>query len=77
MTTPQEIYLFVDRVEGGAAVLLAEAPGDGQITLPALSLPPGVREGDYLRVRLAPDEAKRTHVRGEIERLMQELGDNP
>ena len=54
MSEGDGLSCFVDRVDGGVAVLLI---GDGADTLrvPSTSLPPGVGEGRWLRLRLTPD----------------------
>lgn len=74
------IRAFVDRVEttedGNAlAVLLIHRAEDEylQWLCPLEWLPPGTREGDWLRVEFVPDAEARAQMRSEIESLLQEL----
>lgn len=67
----------MDRINGDMAVLLLDEEGGQKLVLPLASLPVQVREGDWLRVSFELDEEKRKSVRDEIDRLMNDLGDNP
>ena len=71
------VEFFVDRVAGGFATLLWEGEGCGDVTLPLDLLPEGVREGDVLRATFEVDRARGDAMRGEIERLLDGLGDDP
>ncbi len=46
------ISVFLDRIEGDVAVLIADA---GTLKIPARLLPQGAREGTYLKLALEPD----------------------
>jgi hypothetical protein len=71
------IYFFVDRVESGIAVLLAEPPGDGEILMRVDALPRGTREGTWLRASLEIDAGRMSEARRDIESLLGDLGDEP
>lgn len=71
------IRFFVDRITDGIATLIPDGPFAGEMNLPVLSLPPGVREGDYLMVSFEIDAERGKSVRGEIEALMGEIGNDP
>lgn len=74
-----EFEVAVDRIEGDVAVLYAvgpiPAPGEppARLLWPRSLLPAGTREGDHLRVSVAPDrpatDAARERVRGLLDRL--------
>lgn len=74
------IRAFVDRIETTedgaliAVLLIRHAEGDYlQWLCPLEGLPPGTREGDWLRVEFTPDTQTRAEMRSEIESLLQEL----
>lgn len=72
----EDLYFFVDRLEDGVATIIVSV-GEGELHIPAYALPEGAGEGDFLRVTLAVDEARKAAERDEIDRLYGELGDNP
>jgi hypothetical protein len=63
--------VFLDRIEGDVAVLLAGPEGREKLSVPKRLLPEGVREGAALDLTLtaAPDD--KTHQ--EIDGLMSDL----
>ncbi|MDR1884845.1 MAG: DUF3006 domain-containing protein [Synergistaceae bacterium] len=71
------VRFFVDRVTGGVATLIYDGTPDCVIDVPMSSLPPGASEGDYLAVSFVIDAPRGADVRGQIDSLMDELGDNP
>jgi hypothetical protein len=71
-----KLYLFVDLIDGGFATLLTDRR-DGSVTVPLSALPPGVREGDWLRAAFEPAPERKAEAMDEIEKLYEELGDNP
>lgn len=62
----------IDRFEENKAVLLL---GDEEIKVifPKQYLPDGVKEGDYLQIDLAYDEAATAVAKNESERLLSDL----
>lgn len=73
----KELLFFVDRISEGTAVVLTGEEEGLELTLPLTLLPSGVCEGDYVRASFELDEEARKRARAEIERMMDELGDNP
>ena len=55
-----EAGLFVDRIEGPVAVLVSSDQQSWDVLID--SLPPGVREGDWLTLTLTRDASKRAAV---------------
>jgi hypothetical protein len=69
------LYFFVDTIEGSHARLLTE---DGEsFAVKASSIPDGAKEGDWLLVSFEISRALTSESRREIEKLYEELGDNP
>jgi hypothetical protein len=66
--------VWVDRIEGDVAVLVAGGQGRESLTLPARLLPPGVGEGAALDLHLvpAPDDETRGRVQGLLDDLFAE-----
>ncbi len=73
----EKLYFFVDSVNEGRAALLVGDEGEQQLVLSLGVLPEGTLEGDWLFVSFERDDERRDHAREEIERLMDDLGDNP
>ena len=71
-----KVRLFVDRIEEGVAVLIASDP-DIKIDIPVSLLPEDISEGDWIAAAFERDEDMRRQVRGEIDDLMAQLGDDP
>lgn len=71
------LRLFVDRIEGDAGVLIADAPAEGELAVPLSFLPVGVREGDWLSVSFRHDPGKADETRREIDSLLDSLGNAP
>jgi hypothetical protein len=63
--------VFLDRIEGEVAVLLAGSEGREKLSLPKRLLPEGVRQGAALDLTLAPAPDDTTHQ--EIDGLMDDL----
>lgn len=66
MTTKR---LYLDRIEGDVAVLLADDAADNdaaEVHVPRSALPPNAREGDWLLATTEPD-APATYTRDEAE----------
>jgi len=66
---------FLDRYEGGFAVLLLGPDGDRAINVPRDLLPEDTPEGSALALTLAVDEDATRAGRAEVARLMDELLD--
>ena len=66
------VSLFVDRISDGVAALVY---GEGEFTadVPVCILPPGTKEGDYIRASFVLDGEKKNRVKEEIDSLMDEL----
>ena len=75
--SPVGVFFFVDRISDGFATLLWEGEGGGDVTLPVSLLPESVREGDLLRASFEVDRVCRDAMRGEVQNLLDELGDDP
>lgn len=78
------IRAFVDRIEptdsGGALAMLLVPLREGEYLhwlCPLEWLPPGTREGSWLRVEFTPDAETQAAMRDEIESLLRELQDEP
>jgi hypothetical protein len=69
-------YFFVDTINDDLATLLTEN-GSEPITVPISALPGCVSEGDWLLASFEQDSAKKKGAWEEIEKRMDELGDNP
>jgi hypothetical protein len=69
----------VDRIEWKVAVLISREDPSQRITLPAMLLPPGCREGDIVSLTLETDadetEAARTRVASIVNRLVSRQRD--
>ena len=72
-----KLYFFVDSISDGIAILLLGPEGEQRLEVPASSLPAMAVEGDYLSVCFSIDIPRKESVREQIEKLMDELGDNP
>jgi hypothetical protein len=68
---------FIDRFEGGKAVLLLGENEEIQIVLPRAWLPKKAAEGTVLRVDFTVDEQATQTAKDEIQALYNRLGDNP
>lgn len=69
-------HAFVDRVEGGGAVL--EALDDSfSFALPASVLPDGVGEGDVVEFDLSNDPERREQEHQEVQELQNQLIETP
>lgn len=65
--------LFLERYEGGLAVLLLGEQGEIVMHLPRRLLPPNAPEGTVLTLTLAVDADATAAARREVEALMGEL----
>ena len=63
---------FIDRIEGKTAVLIIE-PGKARIETPLADLPRGAREGDWLAVTFAIDQAQAGQVKAQVSDLLKKL----
>jgi len=69
-TSQKKSSVFLDRIEGEFAVLLADGK---QIMLPVHLLPASAREGVYLTLTLAIDSSQTEKVKKEVEQRIQRL----
>lgn len=67
------VYLVLDRIEEGIAVLFPEGQREPEINLPAAYLPEGTREGHILRLILEIDEERTSFVRTRVSALLRRL----
>ncbi len=65
-----QVYCYLDRFEGDAAVLLIEGR---EAVVPAAILPADAREGDHLLLSVSVDSAARGRTAEEIARLQKRL----
>lgn len=63
--------VFLDRIEGDRAELVAGPDGRERVSLPSRLLPPGTREGAALNLELTP--APEDTTRQEVAGLMDDL----
>lgn len=70
-------YFFVDDISEGIATLLFGDEGEQRLEVPLSLLPLNTREGDWLLACFSVDPSGKERVRDRIERLLDELGDNP
>ncbi len=68
----KQTAVFLDRVEGGTAVLVFD--DDDARDLPASALPASAKEGDWLVLTLAVDPALTQARRDEVAELRRRLG---
>lgn len=66
--------VFIDRIEGDVAVL--ETADAASFTLPVDLLPPGAREGTWLRLSLDIDPQETADARAEVASLREGLVDD-
>lgn len=67
--------VFLDRIEGDRAELVAGPEGRERVSIPARLLPAGVREGAALDLELTP--APEDQTREEVAGLMADLFGKP
>lgn len=77
MQKVQPIRAFVDRIENGVAVLLIGEDEKQKLELPISCLPTGVREGNVLTITLTIEQKATQEGRVRVNKLIDELGDNP
>jgi hypothetical protein len=65
--------LVVDRIEAGWAVCRPSGDEGVQIEIPLRYLPPGVHEGDYMKVEFEIDRESTEQERKKAEGLLKEL----
>jgi hypothetical protein len=70
---PNPLIVFVDRIEEHTAVLIPSDDDEVQIELPLKYLPPGIEEGNMLRLRFGPAPEEEEDARDRIEKLQKEL----
>ena len=68
----KQTTVFLDRIEGGEAVLVFD--DDDARELPASALPASAKEGDWLVLTLAVDPKLTQERRDDVEALRQRLG---
>lgn len=73
----EKAYFFVDDISEGIAALLFGAEGEQRLEVPLSLLPINTREGDYLLASFSIDLSEKERMRDRIEKLLDELGDNP
>jgi hypothetical protein len=68
--TEESVSLFVDALEDDEALILL---GDKRYALPRALLPPGAREGSWLRLSLDPGKAQKLgeEIEARRERLLR------
>jgi len=64
---------YLDRMEGGRAVVIAGDGGEVQLDLPLDRLPQGVKAGDHLIINVRIDRESTEAGRERITELQQEL----
>jgi hypothetical protein len=64
---------YLDRFEGGWAVVIAGDDGEIQLDLPLDRLPPGTKAGDHLIINVRLDRESTEAARERIAELQQEL----
>src|SRR5690349_5838759 len=64
---------YLDRVEGGRAVVIAGDDGEIQLDLPLDRLPQGAKAGDHLIISIGLDPESTETARERITELQQEL----
>ncbi len=62
---------YIDRIEEDVAVILLQ-DGDYQLNFPAELLPEDMGEGDYIRLSISQDEAKKQAMLAEALSLMED-----
>ena len=62
---------YIDRIEEDVAVILLQ-DGDYQLNFPAELLPEDMGEGDYIRLSIIQDEAKKRAMLAEALSLMED-----
>lgn len=62
---------YIDRIEEDVAVILLQ-DGDYQLNFPAELLPEDMGEGDYIRLSIGQDEAKKQAMLAEALSLMED-----
>ncbi len=63
----------VDRIEDDRSAVLLVGPGEVELVVDRGLLPPGTREGDWLRVHLAADPARTEQRRTAMEARLEHL----
>lgn len=63
----------IDRIEGNIAVLIMRDKPFAQVSLPALLLPPGSREGDILELMLERDPAATAAAKARVSDLIGKM----
>jgi hypothetical protein len=64
---------YLDRFEGGRAVVIAGEDGEIQLDLPLDRLPQGAKAGDHLTINVRLDPEGTEAARARITELQQEL----
>lgn len=72
MKDEMEIGAVVDRFEDGNAVLLV-GKDERQVVFPAESLPGGLSEGDYIRMKISYDAEATNAAMEDAARLLKKL----
>ena len=73
----QPVRAFVDEIAGGIATLLLGEDESVTAHVPAAWLPKQAKEGTVLRLRFEIDEAATEEGKQRVQRLLDELGDQP
>jgi len=63
----------IDRVDNGFAILIDREDGTRHISIPAVLLPPGSREGDVITVMLERDEEATAAAKARISDMVEKL----
>ncbi len=74
--TPAPPIWTIDRFEESdddASVAVLVSDDGSEIVMPRSALPDGVRQGDVLRMQLAPDTDETTRRRAEVEEMQRRL----
>ena len=66
------MHAVVDRFENGFALLLF-GEEETRVEIPRSLLPPGVQEGDWLKVTMEPDRKRTEERRVKIDTLLEKL----
>lgn len=69
----KRIHAFVDRIEGGKAVLLAGENEDQTMVIPAEYLPDGAGSGSVLTIDLRYEPELTAQARNEVSDLIERL----
>ena len=76
MLAMSTVSAFVDAIDEGVARLLLGDDGSVVVRIPVSWLPVGVKPGEALLLTFTPDMKQTLIARGEVGKLLDELGRN-